>query len=194
MMLDLLRKASKVLSYLFRPFIIGWNSISFFVRYLLAGRSNAFSYLSRVGKESIIPIMRLMGAQIGSNCDIETGIVFHNCHDLRKLRIGNDVHIGKQCFFDLREEIHISSNVVVSMNCTFITHMELNQSNLSAKYPGTSGRIEIGDHTYIGANSIVLMGVTIGKQSFVGAKSMVNRNVASSWVVYGTPAKRIKVG
>ncbi|GGH74547.1 acyltransferase [Phaeocystidibacter marisrubri] len=190
MMLDLLRKASKVLSYLFRPFIIGWNSISFFVRYLLAGRSNAFSYLSRVGKESIIPIMRLMGAQIGSNCDIETGIVFHNCHDLRKLRIGNDVHIGKQCFFDLREEIHISSNVVVSMKCTFITHMELTQSNLSHQYPASSGKIQIGQHSYIGSGSTVLMNVIIGSEVVVAANTLLIRSVESKSKVKGIPGKQ----
>lgn len=189
-MLNLLRKTSKVLSALFCPITIGWSMSSFIVRFLLVGRSNAFSYLSRVGKESIIPILRLMGAKVGNNCDVETGIVFHNCHDLRNLSIGDNVHIGKQCFFDLRDEVRIASNVVVSMKCTFLTHMELNQSNLSAQYPGTSKGILVGEHSYIGANSTLLMGVKLGEQVFVAANTLLNQSIDSKSRIKGVPGKR----
>lgn len=188
-MLSLLRKISKVFSMLFRPISIGWSMASFIARYLIVGRSNAFLYLSRVGKESIIPILRLMGASVGKNCDVETGIIFHNCHDLRNLSIGDNVHIGKQCFFDLRSEVQMGNNIVISMRCSFITHIDMLNSCLASLYKSESKHIIIGNHTYLGIGSVVLKGVTIGEGVLVGAKSLVTRSVTDRSVIMGVPAK-----
>jgi len=44
----------------------------------------------------------------------------------------------------------------------------------------------------IGANSIILPGVIIGENAFVGAGSVVTKNVPDGAVVVGNPAKIIK--
>lgn len=188
-MIVLLRKTSKVCSSLFRPINIGWSIIIFLLRYIFVGRSNAFSYLGGVGKESIIPILRIMGASVGKNCEVETGIIFHNCHDLRNLSMGNNVHIGKNCFFDLRNEVQIGNNVVISMYCSFITHIEMPNSNLASTYRSQNEKIIIGNNTYMGIGATVLKGVTIGESVLVGAKSLVIRSVSQRSVIMGTPAK-----
>ena len=188
-MLDLLRKTSKVCTLLLRPVNIGWSIISILFRYLFVGRSNAFSYLNRVNKESIIPILRILGAKVGKNCDIETGITFHNCHDLRNLSIGNNVHIGKNCFFDIINEVQIGNNVVISMCCSFITHIDMSHSNLALTFRSQNEKIIIGDHTYLGIGATVLKGVTIGESVLVGANSLVNHSVSEKSVIMGTPAK-----
>jgi acetyltransferase-like isoleucine patch superfamily enzyme len=188
-MLDLLRKTSKVFSSFLHPMNIGCSIISFLLRYILVGRSNAFTYLSRVGKESIIPILRIMGASVGKNCDVETGIIFHNCYDLRNLSLGNNVHIGKNCLFDIRNEVRIGNNVVISMCCSFITHIEMSQSNLASTYVSNNEKIIIGNHTYMGIGTVVLKGVTIGDSVLVGAKSLVNRSFTQKSVIMGAPAK-----
>ena len=44
---------------------------------------------------------------------------------------------------------------------------------------------------YIGTNVTILQGVTIGKQSLVGAKSLVSKNLPEGSKSYGVPAKMI---
>jgi len=56
----------------------------------------------------------------------------------------------------------------------------------------TFGDISIDEGVWIGANSIILQNVVVGKGSVVAAASVVNKSVDSSVVVGGVPAKMIK--
>ena len=47
----------------------------------------------------------------------------------------------------------------------------------------------IGDNVFIGAESVVLPGVTIGSNVIVGANSTVTHNVPDNTVVTGSPAR-----
>lgn len=52
--------------------------------------------------------------------------------------------------------------------------------------------ISIGNDAWIGANSLILKGVTIGEGAVVAAGSVVTQDVSSMTVVGGNPAKLIK--
>jgi len=52
--------------------------------------------------------------------------------------------------------------------------------------------VRIGKNCFIGANAIILPGVTIGDEVIVGAGSVVTKNVPSNTVVAGNPAKTIR--
>ena len=49
--------------------------------------------------------------------------------------------------------------------------------------------ITIGDNVWIGANVIVLPGVTIGENSVIGAGSVVTKDIPANVVAFGTPCK-----
>lgn len=53
------------------------------------------------------------------------------------------------------------------------------------------GRVNIGNKVFIGAESVVLPGVTIGNNVIIGANSTVTKDVPDNCVVAGTPAKVI---
>lgn len=57
----------------------------------------------------------------------------------------------------------------------------------------TQRQITVCDDVWIGANSVILPGVTIGKHSVVAAGSVVRRNVPAFSVVAGNPAKVMKL-
>jgi acetyltransferase-like isoleucine patch superfamily enzyme len=52
--------------------------------------------------------------------------------------------------------------------------------------------IVIGDHVWIGTNSLVLKGVTVGDGAVVAAGSVVTRDVPASTLVAGVPAKPVR--
>lgn len=56
----------------------------------------------------------------------------------------------------------------------------------------TKGAIIIEDEVWLGANSIILSGVTIGKGAIVAAGSVVTKDVPPYTIVGGNPAKFIK--
>ena len=56
----------------------------------------------------------------------------------------------------------------------------------------TQGPVRIGSNVWIGFESCILPGVTIGDGSVVGARSVVTANVPANCVVAGNPARVVK--
>ena len=164
----------------------------FLMRSKFLGFNNAMAMFRTIDKNSVIPILLKNGATIGKNCDIESPLLFHNCNDFTKLTIGDNCHIGKNCFFDLKDTITIESNVVNSMQCTILTHFDLGKSDLAVKFPIKQQPTTLRRNCYLGANSTVLMGVTIEENTIVAAGSVVNKNTDPYTIVGGVPAKFIK--
>ncbi|PQJ89208.1 sugar O-acetyltransferase [Aliivibrio sifiae] len=56
----------------------------------------------------------------------------------------------------------------------------------------TGNPIVIGDNVWIGANSVILDGVTIGDRSIIGAGSVVTKDIPSDCVSVGNPCRVVK--
>ena len=57
--------------------------------------------------------------------------------------------------------------------------------------PGVSRPIHIADNSWIGVGETLLKGASIGRNSIVGAASVVTGNVGKNIIVAGVPAKEI---
>ena len=112
------------------------------------------------------------------------------------------VTIGSNCRFlgypDFGTEpylVSIGNHVSISSDCYFITHEGAHWvlKGLDKKYDTTFGygRIVIHDNVYIGFGVTVLRGVTIGENTIVGARSLVNKSLDANSVYAGVPAKKI---
>lgn len=83
----------------------------------------------------------------------------------------------------------------LSSNVTFITHdggtWAFRNTNDRYRHVIKYGTIEVGEYSFIGANSTIMPGVRIGNNSVIGAGSVVTRSIPDGMVAVGVPAKVI---
>ena len=114
----------------------------------------------------------------------------------------NGVKIGSNCSFtgsmDFGTEpylIEIGNRVCIA-GAEFITHdgavwvLKGKYSDLPKDLVGY-GRIKICDNVFIGRGCTFLRGVTVGENTIVGARSLVNKSLEPNSVYAGVPAKKI---
>lgn len=104
--------------------------------------------------------------------------------DHTRIGLGNTV-IGPVTIGD---KVNIAQNVVISgLNHNFEDiNKPIAEQGISTK------QVTIEDDVWIGANSVVLAGIRIGKHVVVGAGSVVTRDVPPYSVVVGNPARVMK--
>lgn len=158
------------------------------------GNDDAALLITHARKHAVIPLMRALGATIAPDADLETHLVIHNARNtLRDLHVGPGCHIGKRAFLDLSAPIYLEAQATVSMNVTLLTHIDVGRSPLrQTVYPPAYGPIRIGEGAYIGANAVILHGVTIGRGAVVAAGAVVRSDVPDHTVVGGVPARPLK--
>lgn len=61
----------------------------------------------------------------------------------------------------------------------------------SGQILGSAGHVTIEDNVFIGANSTILKGVTIGHDSIIGAGSLVTKDIPSRSVAIGSPCRPV---
>jgi serine acetyltransferase len=143
--------------------------------------------LTTVDGDDAASLLRSSGAQVGGGTLLLRGLVIHNAdHDLTRLRIGANCHIGRDVFIDLAGPIVIGDRVTISMRSICITHTNVGESRCGLS--STIGGIEIEDDVYIGAGATLLPGVRLGRGAIVGAGAVVTRDVPEGAVVAGVPA------
>ncbi|WP_321519211.1 acyltransferase [uncultured Bacteroides sp.] len=109
-----------------------------------------------------------------------------------------DITIGDYCRIGLSNTvigpIEIGDRVNISQNVVLIglDHVYKDIEKDLIEQGVTTSKIIIGKDTTIGANTVVLSGVTIGEHCFVGAGSVVTKDIPSYSICVGNPAKIIK--
>jgi acetyltransferase-like isoleucine patch superfamily enzyme len=87
--------------------------------------------------------------------------------------------------------------LVIGDNCSISsgTHIYTHDTVLWAVSGGVQAarkaRVVIGSNTYIGAQVVIIAGVTIGSRCVIAANSLVNRDVLDGTIVGGTPARHL---
>lgn len=139
---------------------------------------------------------------IGENSMVQSGIYFEkeNAHII----IGDRTFIGASNII-CSDRVNIGNDILIAWGCTIVDHnshsiiWEERKSDvinwINGKKDWTNvltSPITIKDKAWIGFNSIILKGVTIGEGAIVGAGSVITKDVPPYTVVAGNPAKVIK--
>ena len=98
------------------------------------------------------------------------------------------------CLNGMEEGIHIGKYVMIAPNVVIVAfNHNYSENNKPMVLQGnTMKKIIIEDNVWIGANTTILPGVSIGTGSIVGANSVVNKNILPNSLYAGNPAKFIK--
>ncbi|MFN7022175.1 MAG: DapH/DapD/GlmU-related protein [Phycisphaerales bacterium] len=116
-------------------------------------------------------------------------------HRLRGVKMGRDVFIDPTAIIETAfpENITIGDDVRITAGCVIMSHIKaphyLRETGL---VPVVLKPVILEDHCFIGVNSVIMPGVTIGKASVVTSGSVVVTNVPPYTMVQGNPAKVIK--
>ena len=105
------------------------------------------------------------------------------------MKIGKNVFINSNLLAMARGGITIEDNVQIAGNVSLLTnnHDPYDRMILPCK------PILIKRGAWIGANVVILRGISIGKHAIVGAGSVVTKDVPDYAVVVGNPAKVVKM-
>lgn len=115
--------------------------------------------------------------------------------DNPKLIVKNHVSIGMSSTISAAHRIVIEEYVLMARNVFISDHLHGYEdvARPISLQPITKVRgVTIGAGSWLCQNSVILPGVTIGRNCVVGANSVVNADVPDNSVVAGAPAKIVK--
>lgn len=136
--------------------------------------------------------LKLGGAQIGRGSVIDR-IEFMNLdrRGLLGLKIGNQCYLGVGVLLDLADEIILADQVTIAARSIILTHRSVGFNNhpLIQYYPKLTKKVILNNGCVVGIRSIILPGVVVGRQSLIGASSLVRQNVPEKVLAAGIPAQ-----
>ncbi len=154
-----------------------------------------FHKFQSVGKHTVMfKPMRIMGGKnisvgdytyILNGLRIETIDRFNDQVFTPSIRIGDRVEIGQNCHISCTHEIVLEDDVTlapnVMLNDSSHGYKELDKSIEHQDLTGAP--IHIGEGSLIGYGAVILPGVTIGKYCFIGAGSVIAKDIPDHTVV-----------
>lgn len=117
--------------------------------------------------------------------------VYDNVLIIGDVRVGKDCWIGPNCILDGSGGLEIGDHCAVSAGVHIYTHNSMKRITSMGAEKNELMATKIGSGVFIGPNSVLQMGVTIGDQVIIGAMSFVNIDIPSRTKAFGVPSKII---
>lgn len=98
-------------------------------------------------------------------------------------KLGYKTDIGSFTYINAKCGVIIEDFVEIGSHCSIYSFSTIDQKK---------GQIILKKNCKVGSHSVVMPGVTIGKNSIIGAFSFVNKDIPDNVIAMGIPAKIIK--
>ena len=180
----------------------------------LAIRLFALRARLRVGAriESDVQLKGLRNIEIGARCKlhrfctVDSGrgrVIFGEGCTLNRyamlqsargtLTLGNRVEVNNYALINAAGDIDIGDDTLIGPGVKIISYRHgIAAGDLIRNQPNETRPIRIGKGVWIGANAIVLAGVSIGDGAVIGAGSVVTHDVPDNEIWVGVPARRLR--
>jgi acetyltransferase-like isoleucine patch superfamily enzyme len=138
------------------------------------------------------------GVNVGDNVSIQKNTIIECTGVLRELgegiKIGNNVGIAQNCFIQVRGFVVIGSHVIIGPGVSIFSENHIFSNRIINIVEQGEKRIGviIKNNVWIGSNSTILDGVTLGENSIIAAGSVVNKDIPPNTIFGGIPAKLIR--
>ena len=111
---------------------------------------------------------------------------------------GSHIHVGKNFFANYNCTIIDVAKVIIGDNCQMAPNVAIYTAGHPA-HPDTRNtayeygkEVRIGDNVWIGGNTVICPGVTIGDCCVIGAGSVVTKDIPSWTIAAGNPCRAIR--
>ena len=103
--------------------------------------------------------------------------------NVNNLSLGAETDIGAFSYINALCGVIIEDNAQIGSHCSIYSVSTIDNS---------SGKVVLKNNCRIGSHSTILPGVSIGKNSIIGAHSLVNKDIPDNVVAFGVPAKVVR--
>lgn len=145
--------------------------------------------------------MQILKLSLGS-CGKKVTINKCSFFGIQNVYVGSNVFMGggSTTILSTRAKVYIGNHVMFGPNVTLVTGNHrfdipgryMDSITDKEKLPENDQDIHIEDDVWIGANSIILKGITVHSGSIIAAGSVVTKDVPTNSIVAGNPARIIK--
>ncbi len=128
------------------------------------------------------------GVTVGDETVVESGCSLTVTRG--QIRIGRNVYITTGTSIGCQELVEIGDHVAIGPNVVII---DTNKNSRALATPislsgSASSAVRIGSGSWVGANAVILPGVTIGTHCVVAAGAVVTRSCGDGQLLRGVPA------
>lgn len=149
-----------------------------------------FNQLKATEADKKTAYMKKVFASCGENCYIE--LPFHANWGGHHVHLGTSVYLNANCALVDDGQIYIGDHVMIGPNVMIATANHPINPELRAKGYQYTRDVHIGENVWIGGNVSIVPGVTIGKNSVIGAGSVVTRDIPENSIAVGNPCRVIR--
>lgn len=103
--------------------------------------------------------------------------------NVKSLTLGNKTDIGAFTYINAKNGVVIEDEVQIGSHCSIYSVSTIDNKE---------GKVVLKKNCKIGSHSIVMPGVTVGKNSVIGAFSFITKDIPDNVVAFGIPAKVTK--
>lgn len=102
---------------------------------------------------------------------------------VKNFKLGKEIDIGAFCYINAKTGVEIEDYVQIGGGVKIYSVSTIDNKK---------GKVVLKKNCKIGAQSVIMPGVTVGENSIIGAFSFVNKDIPANVIAFGIPVKVVK--
>ena len=130
---------------------------------------------------------------LGERCMLQRNVWLNVGADSAELEIGAYTFLGRGVEIEVSRAVRIGRGGLIAPGVFITDHNHrTGRAGPMFEQPCDAAPVSIGDDVWIGANAVILPGVTIGEGAVIGAGAVVSRDVPPYAIACGVPARVLR--